>query len=62
MEPIYPMLYNILEEFIFGSGAELTPHMVFVLTEMATFGCIAACAVPFAFVWIIIKSFFKVVL
>lgn len=56
---VYFQLYNILADFLYGS-AELTTHMEFVLTELATFGCIAAVAVPFVVVALVIKSMFEV--
>lgn len=51
---IYMTLYTILQEFLYGAEA-LTPHMEFVLTELATFGCIAAVAVPFLVVWVVMR-------
>lgn len=55
MQPIYPLLYSMLAEFLFGSALELTPHMELVLTEIASFGCIFVVAVPFLVCWLIIK-------
>lgn len=60
MTPVYPMLYDILQNYLFGA-LELTPHMEFVLTELATIGCIAAMAVPFVLIWTAIRSFFGVI-
>lgn len=57
---IYFQLYSILSDFLYGSGAELTTHMDFVLTELATLGCIAAVGVPFVLVGLCIKSIFEV--
>lgn len=60
MTPVYPLLYDILQNYLFGA-LELTPHMEFVLTELATIGCIAAMAVPFVLIWTAIRSFFGVI-
>lgn len=52
---VYMTLYSILQEFLYGAES-LTPHMEFVLTELATLGCIAAVAVPFLVVWCVIRA------
>lgn len=60
MEPVYPVLYEMLQNFLFGS-VELTAHMEFMLTFLSTLGCVAVMAVPFALVWCAIKSIFEVI-
>jgi hypothetical protein len=55
---MYFELYQILSDFIYGAGTELTGYMDMTLTVMSTIGVLVVFAVPFAVVWCCIKFIF----
>lgn len=55
---MYFELYNLLAEFFYGSGVELTGWMDMTLTVLSTIGILVVFAVPFFVVWNCIKVIF----
>lgn len=58
---MYYTLFNLLHEFIYGLGAELTPYQELVLTQLSTIGALFVVAIPFVVVgliiWAIVRAF-----
>ena len=55
---MYYELYQMLADFFYGSGAELTVWMDMTLTVLSTIGILVVFAIPFAVVWYGIKLIF----
>lgn len=55
---MYFQLYQMLADFFYGSGVELTGWMEMTLTVLSTIGILVIFAVPFAVVWYGIKLIF----
>lgn len=55
---MYFELYQMLADFFYGSGTELTGYMDMTLTVLSTIGILFIFAVPFAVVWYCIKLIF----
>lgn len=55
---MYFDLYQMLADFFYGSGTELTAYMDMTLTVLSTIGILVVFAVPFAVVWYGIKLIF----
>lgn len=55
---MYFELYQILSDFIYGAGVELTGYMDMTLTVLSTIGVLIVFAVPFAVVWYCIRMIF----
>ena len=55
---MYFDLYNMLSDFFYGAGTELTGYMDMTLTVLSTIGILVVFAVPFAVVWYGIKFIF----
>lgn len=58
---MYFDLYNLLSEFIYGSGAELTEWMDLTLTMLSTFAVLVVVCVPFLLVIIFVALLFFLV-
>lgn len=52
---IYQELYNLIAQFIYGSGTQLTEHMDLTTTLLATAGSVFIIALPFLIVWRVIR-------
>lgn len=48
---MYNELYQLLSDFFYGSGAELTCWMDMTLTVLSTIGILFVFAMPFVVVW-----------
>ena len=48
---MYNELYQLLSDFFYGSGAELTVWMEMTLTVLSTIGILFVFAMPFVVVW-----------
>ena len=48
---MYNELYQLLSDFFYGSGAELTVWMDMTLTVLSTIGLLFVFAMPFVVVW-----------
>ena len=48
---MYFELYQMLAEFFYGSGTELTVWMDMTLTVLSTVGILVVFAIPFVVVW-----------
>ena len=55
---MYFQLYQILADFFYGSGVELTGWMDMTLTVLSTIGILFIFAVPFVVIWFGIKLIF----
>lgn len=55
---MYFELYQLLADFFYGSGVELTGYMDMTLTVLSTIGILVVFAIPFAVVWSGIKLIF----
>lgn len=55
---MYFELYNMLSNFFYGSGTELTGYMDMTLTVLSTIGILFVFAIPFVVVWNCIKLVF----
>lgn len=52
---MYYELYQMLADFFYGTGAELTVWMDMTLTVLSTIGILFVFAIPFVVVWNCIK-------
>ena len=55
---MYFELYQMLAEFFYGTGTELTVWMDMTLTVLSTIGILVVFAVPFFVVWNCLKLIF----
>lgn len=55
---MYFQLYQMLADFFYGAGTELTGYMDMTLTVLSTIGILFIFAVPFVVVWYCIKLIF----
>ena len=55
---MYFQLYQILADFFYGFGVELTGWMDMTLTVLSTIGILFIFAVPFVVIWFGIKLIF----
>lgn len=55
---MYFQLYQILADFFYGAGVELTGWMDMTLTVLSTIGILFIFAVPFVVIWFCIKLIF----
>lgn len=55
---MYFELYQLLADFFYGSGVELTGYMDMTLTVLSTIGILVVFAIPFAVVWYGLKLIF----
>lgn len=53
---MYYTLYNLLCQYIYGAGAELTEHMELTLTLLSTLGSLFVVTLPFLIVYLVIRS------
>lgn len=56
--PIYPEIYALLQQYIYGADAVLTGDMELTLTFCATLGSLFVVSLPFVVCWRIIKGLF----
>lgn len=57
--PLYPTLYALLQQYIYGADAVLTSDMTLTLTVLATAGSLFVVSLPFVLVWRIIRVISK---
>lgn len=55
LNPIYFTCYDMMQEFIYGSDAQLTEHMELTLTILATICSLFVVVVPFVVVFFVIR-------
>ena len=56
MDGIFPTLYSLLHEYLYGLATELTPDMSLTLTLLSTIGCVFVVALPFLFGWKLVRN------
>lgn len=59
MNPIYPEIFEMLQMYIYGQNAILTPDMNLTLTFLATLASVFVVALPFVVVYWVIRSVVK---
>ena len=57
-DPIYFTCYDMMQDFIYGSDAQLTEHMELTLTILATICSLFVVFIPFAVVFFGIRLIF----
>lgn len=57
--PLYSTLYALLQQYIYGVDAVLSPDMTLTLTVLATAGSLFVVSLPFVLVWRIIRGLAK---
>ena len=55
MNSMYFVLYNLLQQYIYGLDVALTPDMQLTLTLLSTIGSLFVALLPFFVVWRIIR-------
>lgn len=59
INPIYPQLFEMLQMYIYGMDATLTPDMNLTLTFLATIASVFVVSLPFIVVYLVIRSVVK---
>lgn len=59
MNPIYPELFEMLQMYIYGQNATLTPDMNLTLTFLATIASVFVVSLPFIVAYWVIRSVVK---
>lgn len=57
VQPIYPVIYSLLQTYIYGADAVLSGDQTLTLTFMATAACLFLVSLPFLLVWQFLKFF-----
>lgn len=59
VSPIYPEIFELLQMYIYGLDATLTPDMNFTLTFLATLVSVFVVGLPFIVAYWVIRSVVK---
>ena len=54
-DSLYHSAWNLLSDYIYGVGAELTPEMNLTLTFLSTLVSLFVVSVPFIVVWFVLR-------